>query len=51
MQNNFDQDKEIKFFRLLNEKKIKYLLIGRQACVIYGLPVNTFDFDIAIDNS
>ncbi|HAX61884.1 MAG TPA: hypothetical protein DCX95_04940 [Elusimicrobia bacterium] len=51
MQNDFGQDKEIKFFELLSAKKVRYLLIGRQACIIYGLPVNTFDYDIAVDNT
>lgn len=51
MQNRFDKETEIEFFRLLYKNKVKYLLIGRQACIIYGLPVNTFDYDIAVDNT
>lgn len=31
-----------------NANKIKYLLIGRQAVVLYGLPVTSFDYDFWI---
>lgn len=51
MQNKFRLEKEIIFFKKLNEFKVKYLLIGRQACILYGLPLYTFDYDIAVDNS
>lgn len=51
MQNNRELGKEIAFFKKLNELEVKYLLIGRQACILYGLPLYTFDYDIAVDNS
>jgi len=51
VQNKFQKEKEFLFFKKLYEFKVKYLLIGRQACVLYGLPFYTFDYDIAVDNS
>jgi len=36
---------------MLHRYGVKYLLIGRQACILWGIPVNTFDYDIAVDNS
>lgn len=44
-------EKEVLFFKKLNQYDVKYLLIGRQACILYGLPLYTFDYDIAVDNS
>lgn len=38
----------LKIIRLLNRHKIKYLLIGGYAAVLYGVPRATFDIDIAI---
>ncbi len=41
--------KESYFQRLVrkfDKAKIKYLLIGRQASVLYGLPVASFDYDL-----
>lgn len=35
-------------FKVLNEAKIKYLLIGGLASIIYGVPRTTLDIDIAI---
>jgi hypothetical protein len=43
--------KKSSFSKILNQYNVKYLLIGRQACILYGLPLYTFDYDIAIDNS
>ena len=37
------------FFAALAEQGIRYLLVGRQACIAYGLPVLTADYDIVID--
>lgn len=51
MRNNREPGKEILFFKELNKFGVKYLLIGRQACIIYGLPLYTFDYDLAVDNS
>lgn len=38
----------IKIIKTLNKQKIKYLLIGGFAAVLYGVPRSTFDIDIAI---
>lgn len=38
----------IKVIKLLNKHRIKYLLIGGFAVVLYGVPRSTFDIDIAI---
>ncbi len=51
MHDDFVGEKEFQFFKKLSEYKVKYLLIGRQACVLYGLPLYTFDYDIAVENS
>ncbi len=43
------RDKEISFIelvRLLNRHKIRYLIIGRRAVILYGGPVLTADHDI-----
>jgi hypothetical protein len=37
------------FFSALAAQGIRYLLVGRQACIAYGLPVLTADYDIAVD--
>ena len=42
-------EKEIKFFKLireLNRQRIRYLIIGRRAVILYGGPVLTADHDI-----
>ena len=51
MHNNFAEEKELQFFKKLGEYRVEYLLIGRQACALYGLPLYTFDYDIAVENS
>lgn len=38
----------IKIIKLLNRHRIKYLLIGGYAAVLYGVPRSTFDIDIGI---
>lgn len=40
---------EAGFFGALAERGVRYLLVGRQACIAYGLPVLTADYDIAVD--
>jgi hypothetical protein len=40
---------EAGFFAALAARGIRYLLVGRQACIAYGLPVLTADYDIAVD--
>lgn len=35
----------IEFIRRLNRAGLRYLLVGRQAVVQYGAPVQSFDFD------
>lgn len=47
-------EKEIaKIIKILNKHKIKYLVIGGVAVVLYGVPRSTFDIDIgiALDNN
>ncbi len=42
-------EKEVNFFKLLrelNRQKIRYLIIGRRAVILYGGPVLTADHDI-----
>ena len=44
-------EKEVKFFKLireLNRQKIRYLIIGRRAVILYGGPVLTADHDLWI---
>lgn len=38
----------INFIKSLNEKGIEYLLVGRQALVQYGAPLQSFDYDFYI---
>jgi len=38
----------IKFIESLNKEQVKYLLIGRQALVQYGAPLQSFDYDFYI---
>jgi hypothetical protein len=40
---------EAGFFGALAQGGVRYLLVGRQACIAYGLPVLTADYDIAVD--
>lgn len=41
----------IAFLKAIHEAQIRYLLIGRQAVIAYGGPVQTMDYDIYIDGS
>jgi hypothetical protein len=46
-----EPEKEISFFKLireLNRRKIRYLIIGRRAVILYGGPVLTADTDLWI---
>ncbi len=46
-----DPEKEVSFFKLireLNRAKIRYLIIGRRAVILYGGPVLTADTDLWI---
>jgi hypothetical protein len=43
---NFDP---VEFIMVLNRRKVRYLLIGRQAVVQYGAPLFSFDYDFWID--
>lgn len=38
----------IKIIKMLNKHKIRYLLIGGYAAILYGVKRSTFDIDIAI---
>lgn len=40
---------ELDLLRALNAAGVRYLLIGRQACILHGLPVDTFDYDLWVD--
>ena len=37
------------FLRLLNEREVRYLVIGGIAAVLHGVPRATFDLDILIE--
>jgi hypothetical protein len=46
-----EPEKEVSFFKLirqLNRRKIRYLIIGRRAVILYGGPVLTTDTDLWI---
>jgi hypothetical protein len=46
-----EPEKEVSFFKLireLNRRKIRYLIIGRRAVILYGGPVLTADTDLWI---
>jgi hypothetical protein len=46
-----EPEKEVKFFdltRRFNRQKIRYLIIGRRAVILYGGPVLTADHDLWI---
>lgn len=45
---NRGEGKELLFFKKLDRENVEYVLIGRTACILYGLPLYTFDYDIAI---
>ncbi|MFN3966415.1 MAG: hypothetical protein ACK4JE_01790 [Endomicrobiia bacterium] len=46
MKNTKSYIKEI--IKKFNKNKVNYILIGRQAVVLYGLPVTSFDYDFWI---
>ncbi|MEW6680557.1 MAG: hypothetical protein AB1297_06060, partial [bacterium] len=39
----------IEFIGAIHQKGVRYLLIGRQAMITYGIPVATMDYDLYID--
>ena len=41
----------LEFIKEIHKAGVKYLLIGRQAIIAYGGPVQTMDYDIYIENS
>ncbi|MEW6607973.1 MAG: hypothetical protein AB1414_11080 [bacterium] len=41
----------VEFIAAIHNAHIKYLLIGRQAMIAYGIPVQTMDYDLYIDGS
>ena len=43
-------DKEIKFFRELQKRKVPFIVVGLSAAVIQGAPVSTQDVDLWIDD-
>ncbi len=41
--------RELDLLKALAAAGVRYLLIGRRACVLHGLPVDTFDYDLWVD--
>lgn len=41
----------LQFLKKIHEAGVRYLLIGRQAVIAYGGPVQSMDYDIYIDGS
>lgn len=44
-----EQGKEPQFKKIIrqfNENRVRYIIIGRQAVVLYGAPVTSFDYDL-----
>ena len=41
----------LKLYKSLNRNRVKYLIIGGIACIIYGVPRTTLDIDIFIEVS
>jgi hypothetical protein len=41
----------IEFISAIHNANVRYLLIGRQAMIAYGIPVQTMDYDIYIDGN
>ncbi|MDI6751376.1 MAG: hypothetical protein QME07_00730 [bacterium] len=39
----------VEFIDAIHKAEIRYLLIGRQAMIAHGIPVQTFDYDLYID--
>ncbi len=39
----------VDFIEAIHKADIRYLLIGRQAMIAHGIPVQTFDYDLYID--
>ncbi|MFH0773948.1 MAG: hypothetical protein V2A53_00430 [bacterium] len=46
-----DSTDPIDFIKAIHKEGIRYLLIGRQAMIAYGIPVATIDYDLYIDGS
>ncbi|MBU1599088.1 hypothetical protein KKG61_03120 [bacterium] len=44
-----DSTDPIDFIKAIHKEAIRYLLIGRQAMIAYGIPVATIDYDLYID--
>ena len=41
----------LKLYKSLNKNKVKYIIIGGVACIIYGVPRTTLDIDIFIERT
>lgn len=39
----------VEFISCVHKGGVRYLLIGRQAMIAYGIPVQTMDYDLYID--
>lgn len=44
-----DTTDAIDFIKAIHKEGVRYLLIGRQAMIAYGIPVATIDYDLYID--
>jgi hypothetical protein len=49
MKNSFPDP--VEFLSAIHKAGVRYLLIGRQAVIAYGGPMQTMDFDIMVDGS
>lgn len=43
--------KPLQFLKEIHEKGVRYVLIGRQAVIAYGGPVQSMDYDIYVDSA
>jgi len=41
----------IEFIKTIHKKGVRYLLIGRQAIIAYGGPVQSMDYDLYVDSA
>lgn len=51
MKASSDLPEPLAFIQAIHSAAVRYLLIGRQAVIAYGGPVQTMDYDIYIDGS
>ncbi|MFH1684166.1 MAG: hypothetical protein ABIA67_04715, partial [Candidatus Margulisiibacteriota bacterium] len=46
-----DLNEPLEFLKAIHQAGVKYLLIGRQAIIAYGGPVQTMDYDIYVSST